>query len=164
MTLLNVCQLLENTWPAVMVRESPYGFQILVAAHLLGIVLSVGTLLWFDLRLLGRCAQRSRISVLYRGLAPWFLSGFGVMFVSGVILFAAYATSAYGNLFFRIKLAALVLAGANATFYHFTTRQTMPASDDAPRPALPVRLEAISSIVLWTIVILAGRMMSYTMF
>ncbi len=164
MTVLDICQWLESTWPAVMVRESPYGFQIVVATHLLGLVLSVGVLLWFDMRLLGRWIPHARISDLYRGLAPWFLAGFGAMFLSGAVLFAGYATAAYENPFFRIKLAALLLAGANAMAYHFTAGQTLPAWDDAPRPPLPARIAAVASIVLWTIVILAGRMMSYTMF
>ncbi len=164
MTIVDICQWLEDTGPAVLVRESAYGFQVAVATHLLGLVLSVGTLLWFDMRLLGLFTRASRVSALYRGLAPWFLVGFAVMFASGALLFAGYATAAYGNLFFRIKLAALVFAGANAAWFHFATGRTMSEWDAAPRPPLPVRLAALASLVLWTIVILAGRMMSYTMF
>jgi hypothetical protein len=40
------------------------------------------------------------------------------MFTSGAILFAAHAAAAYGSLYFRIKVAAIVLAGLNALFFH----------------------------------------------
>lgn len=164
MTLLQICEWLENTPPSLFVRESLYGFAIVVAIHLMGLTLSVGTLVWFDLRLLGVSMRRIRVSELYRRLAPWLLTGFASMFVSGSILFAAYATSAYGNLYFRIKLMALMLAGVNALIYHFTTERTLARWDESPRPPLPARLAGLTSIVVWTVVILAGRMMSYTIF
>jgi len=164
MTILDVFQWLEGTWPAVWARESAYGFVILVGIHLLGLIFSVGTLFWLDLRLLGVCTRRVRVSELNRALAPWFLSGFGMMFLSGAILFAGYATSAYGNLFFRIKLVAIALAGLNAAIYHFTTGQAIPAWDHASRPPRLAQLAGLTSIVLWFTVIVSGRMMSYTMF
>jgi hypothetical protein len=164
MTILKICEWLEATSPAVFVRESLYGFQTLVAIHLLGLILSVGVLLWVDLRLLGVTMQRYRLSNVYRGFAPWFLSGFSVMLVSGAMLFASFATAAYGNLYFRIKAAALVLAGANALIFHLAARRSPARWDEAPRPPVSVRLAGITSLALWATVILCGRMMSYTMF
>jgi len=164
MTILEICEWLEATSVAVFARESLYGFQVLVAFHLLGLMLSVGILLWVDLRLIGVTMQRSRVSDVYRSLAPWFLSGFGVMLVSGAILFAGFATSAYGNLYFRIKVVALVLAGSNAIIYHLATQRGSAKWDEARNPPVSVRIAGLTSIVLWAAVILAGRMISYTMF
>jgi len=112
MTLLGICEWLESTPLAVLIQESAYGFPIVVAVHILGLTLSVGTLLWVDLRLLGVALQRARVSEVYRSLAPWFLVGFALMLASGATLFAAFATSAYANFWFRMKMAALVLADA----------------------------------------------------
>ncbi len=164
MTIPQTLEWLENTAPAVLARDSLYGFQILVGIHLLGIILSVGTLMWLDLRLMGVVMRGSRVSDLNRTLAPWFLVGFVFMFASGLMLFTGYANAAYGNLFFRIKMLIIVLAGVNALVFHFTTGRTMPVWDDALPPPPAVRFAGLSSLVFWTIVILAGRMMSYTMF
>lgn len=149
---------------AVWVRESQYGFAILVATHILALTLSVGTLVWFDLRLLGLGMLRIPVSQLYRRIMPWTLSGFAVMFLSGGVLLAAFATSAYGNLYFRIKAVALLLAAANALFYHRVTERQIARWDEARRPSLPARAAGLISIVVWGLVIIAGRMMSYTMF
>lgn len=164
MTIITICEWLESTSLSILVRESAYGFPIVVAVHLLGLTVSVGTLVWFDLRLLGISMRRIRVSEIYRRLSPWLLTGFAVMFISGTILFAAFATSAYGNLYFRIKAAALVLAAVNALAYHFTTERAIARWDEALRPPLPARLAGLTSIVVWALVIIAGRMMSYTMF
>lgn len=164
MTLLELCEWLEGTWAGVLARELTYGFQALVGIHLLGIILSVGALMWLDLRLMGLTMRGARVSDLNRSLAPWFLVGFVMMFGSGLFLFAGFATAAYGNLFFRIKIAVIVLAGLNALYFHFTTGRNRPEWDASPEPPAAVRFAGLSSLVMWSIVILAGRMMSYTMF
>jgi hypothetical protein len=92
------------------------------------------------------------------------MAGFAVMFVSGGMLVIAYASNAYGNMYFRIKVVALLLAFVNALFYHTVTERRIAGWNDADRPPLPARIAGLTSIVVWTAVILAGRMMSYTMF
>lgn len=164
MTILEFCEWIETTAFGAIARESLYGFQILVGIHILGITLSVGTLLWADLRMLGLVMRRYSVSRVYRALAPWFLSGFAVMFASGFMLFAGFATSAYDNLYFRIKLAAIALAGANALIFHFVIQRRIAAWDEAPRPPAAVRVSGLASVVLWATVVLAGRMISYTLF
>ena len=164
MSILSVCEWLESTEVGVLVRESLYGFPILAAIHILGLTVSVGTLVWFDLRLAGVSMPRCPVSSLYRRLIPWTLVGFGLMFLSGLLLFTGFATKAYGNVYFRIKLTAIVLAGVNALVYHRMTERRIAHWNDAARPPMPARLAGVISIVVWTIAIMAGRMMSYTMF
>lgn len=161
MTLLEVCEWLETTAVAVAIQESLYGFAIAVAAHILGVAVSVGILLWVDLRLLGIALMRRPLQEVYRSLAPWFAAGFGLMLLSGAALFAAFATSAYGNLFFRIKLLLLLLAGVNALVFH---RLAADPSDSTETPATAARLAGLLSLSIWGGVIVMGRMMSYTMF
>jgi hypothetical protein len=164
MTILGICEWLEGTSLASLIQESAYGFPIVVAVHILGLTFSVGMLLWVDLRMLGVGLRQIRMSEVYREFAPWFLAGFAVMLISGATLFTAYATSAYGNVYFRIKMAAILLAGANALAFHVVTEKASAKWDDAPRPPRTVRAAGLTSLVLWAAVILAGRMMSYTMF
>jgi len=164
MTLVDVLIWLEGTSLATLIQESRFGFPIVVGAHILGLTLSVGTLLWVDLRMLGVAVQRLPVSQVYRSLAPWFLAGFAMMLASGVTLFTAYATLAYSNFYFRLKMIALVLAGVNAFVFHVMTQRTSVDWDAAPRPPAAARVAGLMSIVLWVVVILAGRMMSYTMF
>ncbi len=157
--LLQLCQLLEDSRYATYVHESAYGFPALVTLHLLGLGSSVGILVWFDLRLIGVVFAGSPASYLYRRLFPWIAAGFSVAFASGVALFVPYATSAYGNGYFRIKLAAIGVAAINAGIYHLWIE----------RPALPgrrraERLAGAISLLCWATVVLAGRLMSYTMF
>lgn len=165
MSIIAFCEWLESTSFGAIARESLYGFQILVAIHIVGIIWSVGLLLWVDLRMLGLGFRAGRLSAIQRSLQPWFLVGFTTMFVSGIALFAGFATSAYGNVYFRIKIAAIVLAGINAlTFHWITGRQPSGWDTGGTRPPGAVRAAGLVSLLLWATVVICGRMMSYTLF
>ncbi len=164
MFLMNLCVWLEATPVGVWVRESLWGFSGLVAVHILGLTLSVGMVVWFDLRLLGVSMRRVPVSTVYRRIMPWAFGGFASMFVTGSLLLTGFAASAYGNPYFRIKMAALLLAGVNALVYHTVTERQIAQWDRLPRPPSPARLAGLMSIVLWAIVIMAGRMVAYTLY
>jgi hypothetical protein len=163
-SLAPLAEWLEMIAVARWVQESPYGFPIVVGIHILGLTLSVGTLVWFDLRLLGVAMRGIPASELYRRLRPWILSGFIIMFASGGVLLAAYASKAFENTFFRIKVAAIVLAGINALVYHRVTERHIARWDTAGVPPTAARVAGLISILVWSTAIVAGRMMSYTMF
>jgi hypothetical protein len=158
------CEWLEGTSIGLMVRESAWGFPILVAIHIMAISFSVGLLFWFDLRLLGITLQRWPVSAFYRRLAPFMLTAFVVMAVSGAMLFTGFATKAYPNVFFRIKIAAMMLGAVNALIFHFVTELRMARWDQSAATPPSARVAGATSILVWTITILAGRLMAYTMY
>ena len=164
MTVLEICEWLETTTIAIAIQEWLYGFAIVVAVHILGVAVSVGMLLWVDLRLLGVALVHRPLQEVYRSLAPWFAAGFGIMLLSGSALFAAFATAAYGNPFFRIKLLLLMLGGINALVFHRFAGPTSERLGDTRRPLAAARVAGFLSLWIWAGVIVMGRMMSYTMF
>jgi len=164
MTLLQICEWLETTRIGEFVTQSPYGFAIVVAIHLLGLGLSVGTVIWFDLRLLGKVLTAAPVSEVYRRLAPVMVTGFVMMFGSGVVIFIAYASAAYNNPYFRVKLLMIALAGVNAVLFHTYTQKHLAGWDTWSHPPAAARAAGAISIASWIVVVLAGRMMSYTMF
>jgi hypothetical protein len=159
MTLLQICEWLESTKLAELVTQSTYGFPIVVAIHLMGLGLSVGTVIWFDLRLLGRVLTATPVSEVYRRLSPFMVAGFVTMFGSGAVIFTGYATAAYNNPYFRVKLVMMLLA-----FFHVHTQRRLAGWDSWSQPPASARAAGAISIVSWIVVVLAGRMMSYTMF
>ena len=164
MPIQQLLEWLEATPVGVMIKESAWGFPIIVAIHIMAIMLSVGTLVWFDLRLLGVSMTGYRASLIYRRLMPWMFTGFAVMFITGLMLFIAYATAAYGNLYFRIKVTAMVIAAMNAFAYHRYTERHIASWENDAVPPRRARMAGLVSICVWACVIIAGRMMSYTMF
>lgn len=163
-SVLRFSEWLESTAIGTIVRESTYGFPILVAIHVMGLAFSAGLVAWFDLRLLGVSMPTVPVTTVYRRLMPIAFAGFAVMFVSGALILTGFATYAYKNVYFLLKVGLLVAAGVNAWIYHRVTERTVAAWDRDSRPPAPARLAGLISLFVWTAVILAGRMMAYTLY
>src|SRR5262245_42526888 len=136
MSLLELCQWIQDTQVGTAIRESIWLYPIILSVHMLALGTSVGTLLWFDLRLLGLLWRSQSVSQVYRSVLPWMAGGFALMFISGGLLFWGLAARCYGNVYFAIKLAAIALAGVNALFYHRVTVRSIAEWDAAPIPPL----------------------------
>jgi hypothetical protein len=143
------------------IRESTWVFPIVESTHVLALALSVGVLIWFDFRLLGITMRHRSISQIHKQIMPLALTGFVIMFISGILLFWAEAEKAYLSGFFRIKVVFLFLAGLNALIFEMTTKRSIAQWDKAPIPPARVRLAGLLSILTWTAVISAGRATAY---
>ena len=120
MSLLEICQWLQNTQFGTSLRESIWMFPIVESTHVLGLSLSVGTLLWMDLRLTGKFMKKQPISKISNSVLPWTLVGFGIMTITGILLFWCQAVKAYNSIYFKMKIVMLFLAAVNAIAYHST--------------------------------------------
>jgi hypothetical protein len=163
MDLLEYSRALEGTWWATAVRESGYVYPFVEGSHVMALALSVGTVLWFDLRLLGWTMRDDRVSEVFRQVRPWMLFGFSVMFVTGALLFAARATDAFESTYFRLKLALLVLGGVNIVLFHPPIDRRRDEWDADGRPPAQARLAGGLSLVLWFAIIAVGRIMAYNL-
>jgi len=121
MSPLELCQWIQETQIGTAIRESVWIFPIILAFHSLGLTLSVGTVLWLDMRLLGIKMREQPVSEVYQQLMPWMLSGFAIMCISGTLLFSAQAARCYENVYCRTKILLLVLPVFNTLIYHLVT-------------------------------------------
>ena len=161
MSLLSVCEWLQNTPLATDLRESTLMFPILEGSHLLGLGLSVGMSAISDLRLLGITMKKAPVSAVMNQLLPWALCGFTLMFLTGSALFASEAVKCYNSVWFRFKILFLFLTGMNALIFHLTTYRSMASWDDASVTPRGARLAGFLGLLLWALVIAAGRTTAY---
>ena len=128
------------------------------------LVFSVGLVVWLDLRLLGVSMTGVPVSRVYRRLMPFAFVGLTVMAASGVTLLTGFATAAYKNPYFRIKLLALLAGRSERLRVSHECRTADLAVGSSAIPPAAARIAGLISILAWTTVILAGRMMSYTLY
>ena len=162
--ILECCQWLENTSVSVHIRESVWTYPIIESVHVLGLSLFMGLLLLWDLRLVGLTLRKVPVSRMWRGLFPWISAGAVIMIVSGALLFWSDPVRFYANVFFRAKVVGLALALANAMAFHFGIERSIIQWDTASRPPRAARLAGAASIVLWTSIVVVGRLVAYNWF
>jgi hypothetical protein len=155
------CQWLYDSAIGIGIRESIWVFPIIETVHVLGITLLVGTVAILDLRLLGVVLKREPVARVAGSVLPLTWAGFGVMFVSGFLLFWSEAAQSYANPAFRIKLVLLLLAGLNPLIFHFTIYRTVGDWNHRIVTPLGARLAGLFSLTLWGGIICAGRAIAY---
>jgi hypothetical protein len=160
-SLFELFEWLGNTPWSIALHESRYAFLVVLTIHVLTLSVFVGTALMIDLRLLGVTMMRVPASQVIERLVPWSAVGLILMVASGALLFYAAPLVRYQNVFFRMKMATLVLALLNAWLFHRTVYRRIADWDRDAVPPQAARLAGGLSLVLWVLIITAGRMMAY---
>ena len=153
----------ETEW-SIALHESLYLYPWIESTHVLSICLFFGTLLFVDLRLTDKVFNNLSISEMNRKVLPLTVFGFLVMSVTGLLLFYAIPVRNYQNIFFRIKMFLIVIAGINAFFFHRRMSKKAQVWDKDSSIPRSMKNSAITSLVLWSLVIISGRMIAYNWF
>ena len=164
MDLLPFFQWLEGTAGSVAIRESTLLYPFIETTHVLMLCLFLGMIALVDLRLLGVGLRGVPVSEVAGRLLPWALAGFVFMAISGLLLFYSGPVRASANIFFRIKMVMIALTGINAVLFHFTIYRRVADWDCDPTPPLRARLAGFCSLLLWSGVVICGRMQAYNWF
>jgi hypothetical protein len=148
-----------GAWPgAVLLRDSGTAYLFVNATHILGIGLLLGSILPLDLRLLGFFG-----SVPLAAVAPLLLrvaaTGAATAILMGLWLFSVKPADYVSNTAFLVKMALLAAALGNVWLQHHSGdfRRALQTGE----AALPVRIRALVSAVLWLCVLLAGRWIGF---
>src|SRR5262245_54644396 len=139
-------------------------YPVVESVHVLTLCIFVGMSVMLDLRLMGLVLPQVRASEMAARLLPWMKVGFAVMVVTGVLLFYAIPVRSFQNIFFRVKMIALALAGLNAWIFQVGIRRRTAEWDLEPTPPRAARIAGLASLALWAAIIVAGRMIAYHWF
>jgi uncharacterized membrane protein len=160
-SVLSVCEWLQNLPWASGVKHSAWQFPVIESIH----SLALSVLLWpaalLDLRLLGVTMQRRPVSQVAAQFLPWVWTGFTVMILSGAVLFASEAVKCYNSPFFRTKLVLLGAAGLNALLFHRTVFNRIEEWDESAATPWRAKLAGASSLLIWIGVVAMGRALAY---
>jgi hypothetical protein len=151
---------LQEVGIAVAMRESLWLYPVVETLHILGFIVLVGSVVMFDLRLLG-LSRRIPVRLLAAHLLPWSLASLALIVPAGLLLFLTDADSLVSNRAFIIKMVLLMAAVGNAIAFHLGPFRTA-ANWDITLPAPPrARLHAVVSLLIWTAVVTCGRAIAY---
>ena len=140
------------------IRESVWGYPIILTAHVASIVAFAGLIIIMDLRLLGVAFTDVPQAQIQRRLLRWQMAALVPSATTGLLLCCMDPLRYYGNVIFRLKILLLVLAGLNALVFHLKTYPSAGKWDDDPRFTATVRLGGGLSLLLWSAIIVSGRL------
>lgn len=151
---------LKNSVLAEAVRQWVWAYPLVETLHILGITLLVGSVTMFDLRLLG-VSRHVLVTDMAGHLLPWSYASFGVVILSGFLLFATDAPAIALNSAFRLKLVLILSVGINAIVFHWKFYPLVQQWNRGVKTPWMVQAIAVLSLILWIAVITCGCLIAY---
>lgn len=137
-------------WTAL--AQHPWAYPALEVVHIVGIALLVGNLVLLELRVWG-VATALPVQALARASISLALAGFGLLALTGLVMFSSQPGDLIANRAFVWKMGLVAAAGANAAWFH--------ARGSLQRLDAVARAQTVLSLGLWILVIICGRWIAY---
>lgn len=130
----------------------PWAYPLLEVVHLVGLALVLGNLVLIELRVFGlghtlAATDLARLSLVLVA------AGFGLLVLSGILMFATQAQELLASRTFAVKMSLMSLALCNAAWFH--ARGSLRLLDAT------ARVQMVISTLLWLTVVAAGRWIAY---
>ena len=139
---------LEHSALGETLRQAMWLYPIANVLHVLAVVAMIGSILAFDLRLMG-AAKSLPVAGLARLLLPISAIGFVVAVITGSLLFIADATAVWNNPVFVYKLALIALGLVNIPSSTSASGARRNIGQWAPLPPCRPRRALVVSIASW---------------
>jgi hypothetical protein len=163
MNLDALWQWLEFSPIGTFVAESSWAFPASESAHVVALVLVVGSIAIMDLRLLGVASKSCAVTELSSETLPWTWGAFVLAVITGFLLFSSNASGYAANSFFVWKMVLLVLAGLNMAVFHVFTWKSVHDWDADCAVPLAGKVAGGLSLIFWIAVITCGRWIGFTL-
>ena len=134
------------------IASHPFAYPALEALHITGVALLLGSLVLLELRVWG-LAPALPVRPLARLALGVTVSGFSLLALSGLLMFAAHPAEMLANRAFLLKMGLVQLAGLNALWFH--------GRDGLARCDGLARAQTVVSTGLWLGAIICGRWIAY---
>jgi hypothetical protein len=161
MVIKDACEWLQDLSFPTEIRESTWLFPTIETVHVLALVLVIGSILMVDFRLLGIGNRARSVRSVTAQCLPLTWVSFAVAAGAGCLLFSSKAVTYYGDFPFRLKMVCLVLAGINMVAFHRLAYRRV-AEWDHGRPPIGAKVAGGVSMLLWTVIVGAGRWVGFT--
>jgi hypothetical protein len=144
------------------ISQSPWMFPTIETVHVVAVATVIGTIAVVDLRLLGVASKARPASALIREFLPWTWGAFALALVSGGLLFTSRAADYMAIPAFVAKFAIMAFAAVNMLVFHLTAERRI-AAWDLGRPAIGARVAGGLSLLLWTVIVVCGRQVGFSL-
>ena len=145
----NIAALMETAW----------GWPIVECIHFIGLTLLFGSIAAWDLRLVG-IAKDVPILAFHR-LVPYAVAGFVINASSGMFFLMTTPNQYIYNPAFHLKMLCVALAGANVLVFYVTMFGRIARLGPGARGPAFARFSGGASLVLWMVVIVCGRLITF---
>lgn len=153
---------LEYSPVGELMQTSDWAFPTTEVIHVIAVVVVYGFIAIVDLRLLGLAGRSRRYAQLAAETLHWVWAAFALAVATGLLMFVTQPTQYIANPWFVAKMIFIILAGVNMIIMElFVAREAHTWQERGiPQAA---QIAGGVSLTFWTLVIVCGRWIGFTM-
>lgn len=148
---------MQSTWVAHFMANWQWAWPWAEVLHFIGMSILFGAIIVMDTRLMGFFRQHIPLHAVH-ALTPWAIVGFLINLLTGMAFIFKDGDRLLPNPSLLFKMLCVLLAGVNFLVFWFKIRKDSHGWQEDGDPPLSAKLVGATSILLWTLVIWAGRM------
>ena len=133
----------------------------LQSIHILAIAATIGSVLMINLRIFQLAGQGRTMTQTVRRYLPWVWLGLLTLLVTGVGLIIGEPVRELTNPVFWIKMVTIVVAALVSLWFQGSVRRNVALWELTDRRRVAVRAGAAGVIVMWCLIVVAGRWIAY---
>lgn len=150
---------LYYTQYGIFMRDARWAWPAWESMHFIGMSLLAGTIVMFDLRLLG-FARAVPVQAMHR-LIPVGIFGFLLNLTTGIGFICATPDQYFFNAAFRWKVVFILIAGLNVLFFYTRIFRRLETFSENVPPPFAARVVGGVSLAAWVGVMTAGRLLTF---
>jgi len=150
---------LENSPFAAWVRESVWGWPLVLSVHVIGTALVIGFVIIVNLRMLGLFETIPYVSL--NRLFPVIWAAFALQVVSGLVLWTAKPTRYVADGAFDLKILLIAVGFVLLAYFYRTLKRDAAAWDaNGTVPSSGAKF-VVPTLLVWCGVVVAARLTAY---
>lgn len=146
------------------VQSHSFMVPVMQMIHIFAIAMGFGSVVLFNLRLVGRGGADTTVTQSAHRYLPWMKWSLVVLFVSGIGMVLGDPVRLLVNPVFWIKITLFVVTML-VSIVHLKTvtrkTKTSPTWDATTSGSIAIRSSAYGLIILWLLIMAGGRFMAY---
>jgi len=156
--MIVIAELVQQSELAQLLRNSLWLYPIINTGHIFGIALLIGSIIPFDLKLLG-CWPSISLQTFSKILRPVTIIGILLSLIFGLLLLITRPVDYLNSALFLNKMLLIFVALINAVFLSFSNcwQQALVTNAWGTR----IKAHALISLGLWVTVVFLGRLVGY---
>jgi len=160
--MVDITQWISDTSLSLIIRKATWSIPAIQIVHIVAITMIVTSAAMIAARIFGFSSRSQSMQQTAQRFLPWIWAALIVLAPTGILLIIAEPQRTLGNPVFWLKM--LLLAGAIGVmaWFQVSVQRNAAVWEDRAQKSTTKNAIAVSSILLWLGILVAGRWIAYT--
>ena len=152
---------IQKSWLTALIDEHFWVLPTIQSIHILAIAATIGSVLMINLRIFQFAGRSRTMTETVRRYLPWVWWGLLVLLITGIGMTIGEPVRELTNPIFWIKMVMIVIAAAISLWFQGSVRRNVARWELTHSGRVVIRAGSAAVIVMWCLIMLAGRWIAY---